>query len=137
MSAGDDADGIGDGRGGSGALPQLSARAWIAVGVGLLVLIAIAAWVGLRMAQQPVRWQNVGFNVESPFEASATYDVFLYTEETVACEVRALDVRFAVVGATTQVVHPEDGEHQRLTTRVTTTERANTVVVEFCGVTVP
>jgi hypothetical protein len=130
----EDADGIAEGRGGSAALPRLSARAWIAVGAGLLVLIAIAAMVGLRMAQQPARWQNVGFVVESPFEATATYDVFLYTDEPVDCHVRALDVRFAVVGAATERVLPGDGAHQRITTTVTTTETANTVVVEFCEV---
>jgi hypothetical protein len=129
----EDADGIAEGRGGSAALPRLSARAWVAVGAGLAALIAIAAMVGLRMAEQPVRWQNVGFTVDSPFEARATYDVFLYTDEPVDCQVRALDVRFAVVGAATERVLPSDGEHQRITTTVTTTETANTVVVEYCG----
>lgn len=130
----DDADGITEGRGGSAAIPRLSVGAWVAVGAGLAALIAIAAMVGLRMAQQPVRWQNVGFTVDSPFEATATYDVFLYTDQAVDCEVRALDVRFAVVGAATQRVLPEAGEHQRITTEVTTTETANTVVVEYCEV---
>jgi hypothetical protein len=134
MNADDDADGIAEGRGGSGALPRLSKGAWIAVGAGLLALVAIAAMVGLRMAQQPVRWQNVGFTVESPFEATATYNVFLYTDSLVECEVRALDVRFAVVGAATERVDPAAGAHQRLTTTVTTTETANTVIVEYCSV---
>lgn len=130
----DDPDGIADGRGGSAAIPRLSRKAWLGIGVGLAVLIVIAGYIGVRMAQVPVRWQDVGFTASSPFEATATYDVFLYTDRPVVCEVRALDVRFGVVGAATQEIDPADGPHQRITTAVATTEQANTATVQSCGI---
>jgi len=115
------------------SLPRLTARAWIAVGAGIALLVAVAAWVGLRMADQPVRWRDVGYSVDSPFAATTTYDVFLYTDEQVLCHVRALNVQFAEVGAAEQRVDPANGAQQRFTTPVTTTETANTVVVDSCA----
>lgn len=129
-----DPDGIADGRGGNAALPRLSKWAWLGIGVGIAALALIAGYIGLRMADVAVRWQDVGFTADSPFEASATYDVFLYTDQPVVCHVRALDVRYAAVGVATQEVDPADGQHQRFTTRVTTTEQANTAAVEYCEV---
>jgi hypothetical protein len=130
----DDPDGIADGRGGTAALPKLSKAAWAGIGVGIAVMALIAGYVGWRMSQAPVRWQEVGFVADSPFEGSATYDVFLYTDEPVVCQIQALDVRFAVVGVATQEVDPANGPHQRLTTSVTTTEQANTVAVDYCDI---
>jgi len=128
----DDPDGIADGRGGSAAIPRLSAKAWAGVVLGIALLVAAAAYVGIAMAKAPVRWQDVGFSADSPFEASATYDVFLYTDQPIVCRIQALDVRYAVVGVATQEVDPADGEHQRFTTAVTTTEKANAVTVDYC-----
>lgn len=118
----------------SGALPNLSVRGWILVGLGLAAMTAVAAWVGLNISDQPVRWRNVGYTVDSPFEATATFDVFLYTDAPVTCHVRALNIRYIEVGAATQSVSPANGPEQRFTTPVTTTETANTVIVEYCEV---
>jgi len=112
--------------------PRLSARAWWGVGAGLAVLIGLAAWWGLNMAQQPVRWQDVGFTIASPTQATATYDVFLYSDAPVTCHLRALNSRFAEVGVATQHVDPAAGKAQRLTATLTTTEEATTAVVNYC-----
>ncbi len=114
------------------ARPRLSRRAWWAVGVGLAVLIgAVSAW-GWFIAKEPVRWRDVGFTIDSPLEASATFDVFFYTDKPVTCEVHALNVRFAEVGATTVTVDPAAGKQQRITATMATTESATTAVVKHC-----
>lgn len=114
------------------ATPRMSRRAWWAVGAGVAVLIALASWWGWGFAQEPVRWRNVGYDITTPTQASVTYDVFLYTDDAVTCHLRALNARFAEVGVATQVVDPAAGDAQRLTATLTTTELANTVVVEYC-----
>ena len=112
--------------------PQLSARAWWAVGAGLAVLIALASWWGWIVSQQPVRWRDVGFNIVATTEATVTYDVFLYSDGPVTCHLRALNTSFAEVGVATQRVDPAAGDAQRLTATLATTEEATTAVVHYC-----
>ncbi len=119
----------------AGIMPRLPARTWVLVGAGLAAMTAIASWFGIASARQPVRWQDVGYTVESPFTATVTFDVFLYTDAPVTCHVRALNIRFAEVGGADLAVDPARGAHQRLTASVTTTETANTVVVDRCETT--
>lgn len=117
---------------GGGALPRLSRRAWILVALGLALATAGAAWWALTIADAPVRWRDVGFEIISPTEATVTFDVFFYDEEPVTCTVQALNVRFAEVGVDSVVVDPADGLSQRLTTTLVTTEEANTATVHHC-----
>lgn len=112
--------------------PRLSRRAWLAVGAGMAVLIGLSAWWALYIADQEVRWRDVGYDVISPTEATVTYDVFLYSDDTVTCHLRALNSRFAEVGVASIQVDPADGKAQRFTTALTTTELANTAVVSYC-----
>lgn len=114
------------------ARPHWGKAAWWAIGGGLAVTTALAAVWGLWMADDQVRWRNVGFEVISPTEASVTYDVFLYDDRPVVCHLNALNVRFAEVGVTTQHVDPALGAEQRLTATLSTTEEATTVVVDYC-----
>lgn len=116
----------------SGAWPRLPKRTWAWVILGLAAMVAVASYVGLRMASQPVRWQEVGYTVESSTAASVTYDVFLYTDADALCHLRALNIRYAEVGAATQHVERANGPHQRLTAELITTETANTAVVDYC-----
>lgn len=115
------------------ARPRLSRRAWWAVGAGIAVLIAIAGVWGWSIANEPVRWRDVGFTIDSPTQATVTFDVFLYTDSPVTCQVHAMNVRFAEVGATTVSIDPAAGKEQRLTATMVTTERATTAVVKHCA----
>ncbi|WP_291379989.1 DUF4307 domain-containing protein [Demequina sp.] len=114
------------------ARPRLSTRARWLVGVGLAVLIGVSALWAWWIADQPVRWREVGFAIVSPTEASVTYDVFLYGEGPVTCHLQALNVRFAEVGVTSAQFDPADGSEQRVTTTMVTTEEATTAVVDYC-----
>lgn len=114
------------------AVPRLSARQWTLVGLGLAALTAAVAWFALVVTDEPVRYRDVGFSVESPTEATATFDVFLYTDAEVTCRVRALNDRFTEVGTGTVDVDPAAGDEQRIELPLTTTERATTAVVQYC-----
>lgn len=107
-----------------------AAKLW--VGAGLLALIVVTAWVSWNIADQPVRWRDVGFDVHSPTSASATFDVFLYTDQPVICHLRAMNRQFAEVGIGVQLVDPAAGREQRFTTEMATVEEATTAVVRYC-----
>jgi len=108
--------------------PRAIALGWI--GVGLLVVVA--AWFGWNQAQQPVRWADVGFSIDSPTEAEATFEVYLYSDADAECRLRALNQNFAEVGIADVVVLRADGAQQRLTERIATTELATAVEVKYC-----
>lgn len=112
--------------------PRLSTRAKWWVGAGLAALTGASAWWAFGFAAQEVRWQDVGYEIVSPTEASVTYDVFLYSDSQVTCQLRALNDRFAEVGVAEEHIDPADGKAQRSTVTLATTEEATTVIVEIC-----
>jgi hypothetical protein len=116
------------------ARPALSPRSATLAALGIVALIAIASWIGWGQASQPVRWQDVGFDISSPSRAVAIYDVYLYTDLPVTCSVKALSENFAEVGIATQSVDPALGREQRFSTSVTTVQEATTAVVAYCDV---
>lgn len=103
-------------------------------GIGVAALVGVAAWFGLSQASDPVRWADVGFTTDTPTEASVTYNVYLYTDESADCTVRALNSSFAEVGVATQHIDRADGAEQRVTTPIATTEQATTATVNYCVV---
>lgn len=118
---------------GSGARPRLSRGKWALVVAGLVVLTAIVAYFGLNIASQDARWQDVGFEVISPTEAEVTFEVYLYTDETVTCYVHAMNVQYAEVGVAEVEVDPADGDQQRFTLTIPTVEETNSALVRGCG----
>jgi len=106
------------------------AKAWGWAGVA--VLVAVASWFGWQSAQEPVRWSDVGFAIDSPTQAEVTFDVYLYKDSDAVCHVRALNSRFAEVGVADATVRRAAGNEQRITTTIVTTEEATTAVVKYC-----
>lgn len=119
---------------GSGAVPRLSKKGWAAVAVGLAALIAVAAWFGLAQADKAVRWNTVGFAVDSPTQAEITFDAYIYTDEPVECVVRAMSTSFAEVGIASVELDPADGRERRVTLEIPTVEEATTAEVNYCDV---
>ena len=111
---------------------RTSRRAKIWGWAGVAVLVAIASWFGWHYAQQPVRWAAVGYEIPSPTEAQATFDVFIYKDVDVECHVHALNQSYAEVGVTSVTVLRDQGEQQRVTVNFATTELATTAVIEYC-----
>jgi len=114
------------------ARPRVShrAKAWGWAGVALLVVIASV--FGWQAAQQPVRWKDVGFSIDSPTSVTATFDVYIYKETDAVCHLRALNKSYAEVGVTDVRVRFADGAQQRITAPIVTTEVATTAVVKYC-----
>jgi hypothetical protein len=106
------------------------AKAWGWAGVGVLVLTT--SWFGWQAAQNPVRWSDVGFTIVSPTEAQATFDVYLYKDKSAVCHLRALNSKFAEVGVADVRVNRADGNEQRITGTIVTTEEATTALVKYC-----
>ncbi|WP_159449288.1 DUF4307 domain-containing protein [Demequina sp. NBRC 110051] len=116
------------------ARPRLSRQGWILSIAGVVALTGVAAWFGLSQASAPVRWQDVGFVIDSPTEAEVTFDVHLYTDEPVVCHVRALSVSYAEVGVAQTTVDPAEGSSQRITLDIATVEQATSAQVNYCDV---
>lgn len=114
------------------ARTPLSTRAKWLIGFGFAALVALSGLWAWWIADQPVRWQEVGFEISSPTSATVTYDVFLYSDQSATCHLHALNVRFAEVGVTTAHFDPADGSEQRVTTSIVTTEESTTAVVDYC-----
>jgi hypothetical protein len=114
------------------ARTRLSTRAQWLFGIGFAALVGLFGLWAWWIADQPVRWQEVGFEISSPNSATVTYDVFLYSDRSATCHLQALNVRFAEVGVTTAHFDPADGPEQRVTTSIVTTEEATTAVVDYC-----
>lgn len=112
--------------------PRLSGRRWALILAGLAVMTAVASWISWNLADEPVRWQDVGFTIDSGSATTVTFDVFLYTDEPVVCHVRALNVAYAEVGVATIAVDTTAGAEQRFTLPVATAEEATTVGVRYC-----
>lgn len=121
-----------DRRAGGTPLPTMSRKGLVWSGIGVAALTAIAAWFGLSQANDPVRWKDVGFTADIPTEASVTYDVYLYTDASADCTVRALNTNFAEVGVAVQHIDRANGAEQRITTPIVTTEQATTATVNYC-----
>ncbi|WP_159449148.1 DUF4307 domain-containing protein [Demequina sp. NBRC 110055] len=116
------------------ARPRLSRRGWILSIAGVVALTAVAAWFGLSQANSPVRWQDVGFAIDSPTQAEVTFDVHLYSDEPAVCHVRALSVSYAEVGVAQTTVDPAEGTSQRITLDIATVEEATSAQVNYCDI---
>lgn len=114
------------------ARAPMTARAKILVVAGLVALIAVTSYFGWWFASVPVRWQEVGFSVTSPEEIVITFDVYLYTDQLVTCELEALNTQYAQVGVTYVTVDPTAGSQQRFIASIATVEEATTAVVSDC-----
>jgi hypothetical protein len=99
--------------------------------VGVLGL-AVAVWIALNVAGQPVSWNDVGFHVQGPQATDVTFEVTKATDATVTCQVKALSESYAEVGVRTVTVGPSDAASQRITATVQTTELAVSGTVDRC-----
>jgi len=107
--------------------------------LGLIVVaavgLAIAVWIALNVAGQPVSWKDVGFHVQGPAAIEVTFEVTKPSDATVECHVKALSESYAEVGVRTVTVGPSDAASQRVTATVQTTELAVSGTVDRCDIT--
>ena len=111
---------------------RVDRRAMAATIAVAIVLTAAASYFGLKAASQDVRWADVGYAIDSPTQATSTFDVYLYTESDATCRIRALNSKFSEVGYVDVPVARSAGRQQRITSTVVTVEPAVTAVVAYC-----
>lgn len=113
--------------------PERSRR-WgrVAVVAAVVVAVVVVAWLGWGIAQEPVRWKDVAFDVQGPASVEATFEVSKDPGTTVECRVHALSESYGEVGMRTVEVGPSDAGAVRVTVVIPTAERAVTATVESC-----
>ena len=94
--------------------------------------LAVATWIGIGVARDPVQWTDVGYRVLGSDRVDVTFDVFMAPGTTARCTVHALNSQFAEVGVRTIMIEPATTRGQRRTESVATAERAVTGVVDSC-----
>jgi uncharacterized protein DUF4307 len=113
-------------------LVAVAAAALLALGVGW------AAWVSQSVANRPLTWQDVGFQVVGDTVTRVTFDVRFAGDlpdgASAVCTLRALNAVSAEVGLRDVTVGPASRELVRTTADVATSERAVTGMVKDCAV---
>lgn len=99
-----------------------------------LVGVAITLVIGLRSANEPVRFQDVGFSVVGPERVDVTFEVYMDPGTTAVCTLDALSESYAQVGTVDVTVGPVDVSEARYTVQVATSELATTGIVHSCAV---
>ncbi len=119
-----------------GRSPSARARLLGRLGIGLLALVAlgVAVWVALVFADQPVRWDDVGYRVDGPASTQITFDVIMAPGATAHCRVQALSSSYAQVGVLDVVVGPSEGRTSRYVETIATAEEAVTAIVDTCTI---
>lgn len=79
---------------------------WIAA-IALVAAVAITVWFTASSHSRTLDWQDVGFTIDSPTQASVTFQLTKDIEDTVQCAVQVLSPEFAVVGWRTVTIGPE------------------------------
>lgn len=105
----------------------------VAVLTAAIGLVA-TAWVGAAVLRVPVRTQDAGFHVVDDAAVDVTFVVVKDPGAVARCRVRALSPGFAEVGARDVVVGASAYRSVQVTTRVATSERATTGMVQSCRV---
>ena len=123
------------GRYGPPPTPLTRRRRRIGLIVAAVVGLAVAVWIALNVASQPVSWKDVGFHVQGPQAIDVTFEVTKPRADTVVCKVRALSEAYSEVGVRMVTVGPADEATQRVTATVQTTELAVSGTVDRCDIT--
>ncbi|WP_413542996.1 DUF4307 domain-containing protein [Citricoccus nitrophenolicus] len=79
---------------------------WIA-GIALVLAILTTGWFAASAHSRALDWKDVGFTIDSPTEASVTFQLTKDPEDTVQCAIQVLSPEFAVVGWRTVTIGPE------------------------------
>lgn len=79
---------------------------WIAGGA-LAVAVAVTVWFAASTNGQALDWKDVGYDIKSPTQASATFQLTKEPEDTVECAIQVLSENYAVVGWRTVTIGPE------------------------------
>ena len=119
------------GRYGAAAPSRTVRRIWIVVGV--VVVLAVLAFVTRGLLSNPVHWQDYGYKVVDAGHIRVTFDVTRPKGATATCTVEALSESFGQVGVQTVTVPPGQESTVRMTVEIRTAEPAVTGTVRSCS----
>jgi hypothetical protein len=111
-----------------------AAKWWVVATVGILLGCAIAIWWGLASTLGRPSWTVMSYHVVNDQTVDVTYLVSRPAGRQVTCVISALDSNFATVGLVQVRVAASGESSVRRTTRVRTTARAVTGVVQSCTI---
>jgi len=119
-----------------GPEPTPRRRRLAVAGIVLVALVGIAVTlaIGLRSANEPVRYKDFGFDVVSPERVDVTFEVYMDAGTTAVCTLDALNESYAQVGTVDVTIGPVDVAEARYTVEVATSELATTGIVQSCRV---
>lgn len=112
---------------------QRRRRILLAALVAAVLGLATTVWVGAAVLRVPVRTQDTGFAVIDDGAVDVTFVVVKDPASAVRCRVRALSPSFAEVGARDVTIGAGPHRSVEVTTRVATSERATTGLVQHCA----
>jgi hypothetical protein len=111
-----------------------AAKWWVLATIGILLGCAMAVWWGLASTIGKPSWTVMSYRVIDDRTVDVTYLLARPTRQDVTCVISALDQSFGTVGLVNVHVPGSEASSVQLTTRVRTTARAVTGVVQSCVV---
>ena len=115
------------------ARPRRRGLAVLASAVGALLTVGALVTVGTAVLDTDVRWREVAFDA-GPDQVQVTFEVFAREGDTVRCQVRATDQRFADVGQLDVDLGPLTAQGTSSTVTVRTVSPAVSASVRTCVV---
>lgn len=117
-----------------GPEPTERRRHLAVVGIVLVAVVGLAVTfvIGLRYANEPVRYKDFGYTVVSPERVDVTFEVYMDPGTTATCTLDALAESYAQVGTVDVTVGPVEVTESRYTVSVATSELATTGIVQSC-----
>ncbi|GLY58011.1 MAG: DUF4307 domain-containing protein [Cellulosimicrobium funkei] len=117
-----------------GPEPTERRRRLAVVGIVLVAVVGLAVTfvIGLRYANEPVRFKDFGYTVVSPERVDVTFEVYMDPGTTATCTLDALAESYAQVGTVDVTVGPVEVTESRYTVSVATSELATTGIVQSC-----
>ncbi|MDR8018841.1 DUF4307 domain-containing protein [Nesterenkonia aerolata] len=121
----------------TGSGPSPRTRRWLIIGA-LLAAVLVTVYFAIGNAAGQLTYKDVGYTIHSDTEMTVDYEVAKDLDVTAQCMIHALDSSYAVVGATTVTIGPEDegsGAADRsryYQTDLRTEYRAVTGIVDQC-----
>jgi Domain of unknown function (DUF4307) len=109
-----------------------AAKWWVVATIGILLGCAMAVWWGLASTVGKPSWTVMSYRVIDDRTVDVTYVLARPTHQGVTCAVSALDKSFGTVGLVDVHVPGSDASSVTITTRVRTTARAVTGIVQSC-----
>ena len=97
----------------------------------MVPFVCWVVWAAFQQAGQDLRWETVSFSGATDDSITLRFSVYLPSEQTAVCTVRAMDAHGVEVGRA-QVPVDADGPSTTVVYALPVTARASTAFVDSC-----